>query len=514
MKISSGLTALLVLAAAASGGMAIAQDSSSGSKAGQDAAVPVAAPQVVGQQAAGGGTQPGDSHVRIVRLSEVQGKVGLDRKTGQGLEATMRNMPIVEGGRLATGEGVAEVEFEDDSTLRLAPNSMVEFPLLVLRGSGAKASTVKLVKGTIYVNLAGTKGNEFKVLVGQESVTLVPSTHLRLEIEGAKTTLAVMAGVAEVETASGTTVVAKKQTLTLDPTQPEQVNLAKKVSEGPYDAWDKEQNGYHQRYSRGNAFTGSQYSYGISDLNYYGSFVNVAGCGSMWQPYMVSAAWNPYANGVWAWYPGAGYSWVSPYPWGWMPFHSGSWAFCPGTGWGWQPGSQWVGLNNVAANQTVGPLKLRPPLPPEVGRSTLVVSSHAPLAVSKVSGAGNFEFRNNSAGLGVPRGSMGDLGKISHGVEQHGFVNRPVYSAPVGAGGSGPAMSAGPVTLRPGTPGGVSRDVNSASQPSASQPSMSNIHSSGGGSSGGGPQSSMGGGAAGSPGGGGAPHSGGGTRSK
>ncbi len=87
---------------------------------------------------------------------------------------------------------------------------------------------------------------------------------------------------------------------------------------------------------------------GLSDLNYYGSFINAPGYGSFWQPYFVGAGWSPYANGLWAFYPGAGYSWVSPYPWGWLPYHSGSWSFVPGYGWGWQPGSTFNGLNNVA----------------------------------------------------------------------------------------------------------------------------------------------------------------------
>ena len=69
----------------------------------------------------------------------------------------------------------------------------------------------------------------------------------------------------------------------------------------------------------------------------------------MWRPYFASAAWDPYSNGVWAWYQGAGYSWVSPYPWGWTPYHFGSWSYCSGAGWGWQPGGSWNGLNNVIA---------------------------------------------------------------------------------------------------------------------------------------------------------------------
>ena len=70
------------------------------------------------------------SKVRIVRLSEVKGVVLLDRNIGRGFEPAVTNMPIVENSRLQTGDGVAEVEFEDSSSLRLAPHSLVVFPQL------------------------------------------------------------------------------------------------------------------------------------------------------------------------------------------------------------------------------------------------------------------------------------------------------------------------------------------------------------------------------------------------
>src|ERR1700747_2115759 len=58
-----------------------------------------------------------NSKVRIVRLSDVKGVVHLHRDTGRGFEQAMPSLPIVERTRLQTGAGVAEVEFEDNSTL-------------------------------------------------------------------------------------------------------------------------------------------------------------------------------------------------------------------------------------------------------------------------------------------------------------------------------------------------------------------------------------------------------------
>ena len=114
------------------------------------------------------GAEPGDSHVRIVRLSEVKGIAGARPEDGLGFEQTMQNMPIVEGEKLRTADGFAEVEFEDNTTLRLAPNSQVDFELLALRSSGAKASTMDVEQGTVYVNTESTKGNEFLLRGGRD----------------------------------------------------------------------------------------------------------------------------------------------------------------------------------------------------------------------------------------------------------------------------------------------------------------------------------------------------------
>src|SRR5258708_28454555 len=157
------------------------------------------------------GAMPGDSHVRIVRLSDVKGTLALDRKTGLGFEQTMQNMPIVEGEKLKTEDGYAEVEFEDNTTMRLAPNSQVDFSLLALRSSGAKASTMNVVKGTVYVSTESTKGNEFLLVAGETKVTVTSWTHLRLQVHESRTAVSVFTGSGEVQAGPETTQVGKKQ---------------------------------------------------------------------------------------------------------------------------------------------------------------------------------------------------------------------------------------------------------------------------------------------------------------
>ena len=69
----------------------------------------------------------GASKIRVVRLSESKGAVLMDRAIGRGFEHAMANMPIVEGSSLRTDQGVAEVEFEDNSSLRRRRTLLLSF---------------------------------------------------------------------------------------------------------------------------------------------------------------------------------------------------------------------------------------------------------------------------------------------------------------------------------------------------------------------------------------------------
>src|SRR5271157_1348810 len=136
-----------------------------------------------------------ESKARIVRLSEVQGTVQIDRATGDGFDKAFINLPVIEGSKLKTGkDGRAEVEFEDGSALRLAPESEVDFTLLALGDGGQKLSTVQLVSGTLYANLHSKKGDEFLLNFARESVTLSDPAHFRVELDPDAATIAVFKG--------------------------------------------------------------------------------------------------------------------------------------------------------------------------------------------------------------------------------------------------------------------------------------------------------------------------------
>lgn len=373
-----------------------------------------------------------EAGVRIVRLSQVEGKVQLDRAVDHGYETAFANLPIVQGSWLKTNDGIAEVEFEDNSSMRMTPGAIVQFSQLTRDANGGTVSGITVIRGTVYVSLANTKVNTFALITDEGRFNLLPASHIKLQEGAPRTELSVIAGSVEAHVGTTTTTVTQKKTLQFDPAKAEPVQVSH-LATGAFDNWDKNATMYHKQFMNASTFGGSGLSssiprYGLSDLNYYGSFSD-SGCGSMWRPYFANASWNPYGNGIWAAYQGAGYSWVSPYPWGWTPYHSGSWDYCPTQGWGWRPGNNWVGLSNaiMPVRPKQGPPKLGPPNPPVKGASLIAVNTQ-PISLSRQSGTNTFLFANNSAGWGVPRQTFGKLGGISSSVARNGSASTSLFA--------------------------------------------------------------------------------------
>jgi len=395
-----------------------------------------------------------DSQARVVRLSEVQGDVQVDRNAGQGLEKAFLNLPITQGVKLQTGKnGRAEVEFEDGSTLRVTPETVITFPQLSLRDSGAKVSTVHLQEGSAYVNFAGSKDDEFTLTFAHEKLALAHSAHLRLEMGDVDATLAVFNGEVQVQGDAGTVAVSKNHTAQFDLTDDDHYELAKSVEPDPFDQWDKEQNQYHQQYASNSYNSYSPYAYGTNDLNYYGSFSNVPGYGNVWQPYFAGAGWDPFMNGAWAFTPGFGYGWVSGYPWGWTPYHYGSWVYLPTSGWGWLPGGTWTGFSTPRIVRA--PANFLPPQPPSNLSHGTVVVNRGPVPVQLGRSVNRMEIAKNSAGLGIPRGGVKNLSELSSTVQQQGFATAKVHAAPVGVNWWHGGGYYGSSSASGGHPGGI-----------------------------------------------------------
>jgi hypothetical protein len=311
-----------------------------------------------------------DSQVRIVRLSYVDGDVQMDRGDGQGFHTAFLNMPVIQGSRLWTrSDGRAEIEFEDGSTARLTPETILDFSNLSMRGED-RVTQMNLQEGEAYFNV-NKKHDDVTITVGQQLLTPQKSSHFRLAADKQGLDLAVFKGDVELVKHGGERVqVRKNETLTFDFTAPDRYYLAKGIPEQSQDAWDHQRDedvsAYANRHFNGYS---SAYSYGVSDLNQYGNFIYAGNYGSVWQPYGVGYGWSPFQDGSWVSYPGQGFVWVSSYPWGWTPYRYGSWVNVPGYGWCWRPGRNWS--NWAAVPVVVNPpanfVHPTPPTTPGVG---------------------------------------------------------------------------------------------------------------------------------------------------
>ncbi len=374
-----------------------------------------------------------DSQARIVRLSDVQGRVQIDKNSGMGFENAFMNLPITQGVELRTREnGRAEIEFEDGSTMRLTPNTTVDFSTLGLSDAGKRISTVDLVEGKAYVNWLGKGGDEFTLNFAHEKVELRQAAHFRVASSSSMAEIASFKNEVDVVSPSGTAKVEKRKMVTFDAND-DKPALAKNFEEDPYDEWDKQSLEYHDQYAKNNS---TPYGYGNSDLGYYGGYSNVPGYGMMWQPYFTGVGWDPFMDGAWSWYPGMGFMWASAYPWGWMPYYYGNWAFAPGFGWGWQPGG-WNGWHG-GFHYVGAAAGFHPPAVPTGTVSTVAVGKGGPVLTNIP--AMRTVVRSGSAGMGIPRGSYGNLRHLNTQVAKTGSVAlhpAPQFSASSSRGGYG-----------------------------------------------------------------------------
>jgi FecR protein len=377
-----------------------------------------------------------ESHARIVRLSYADGSVEVDRATGQGYELAIANMPITQGMRVRTGsESTAEVEFEGGSTLRLVGNTTVSFGRLSLSLDGGHLNSANVEEGTAYFNIVKKHADEFTVSFAGRELVVTDSSHFRIDVSDARVEVAMFKGRAEFADDSDTKLT-KDQTLTLE-RDGGRTELAQGTADEPSDAWDKQRAEYIANYAEQGQPADSPYSYGMSDLAYYGSYFDVPGYGNLWRPAGMPLGWDPYNNGAWMWYPGFGYTWVSAYPWGWAPYRYGQWMWVPAYGWAWQPGN-WHRWATGPVFVNAPPYYHGPHRPPHRGPTVFVGdpdwrSHHGMVtrAHDRDSVGGRRTTVSTAPGTpsrtAVPSTSVNDLPRTSPG--GNGLVNVPAANA-------------------------------------------------------------------------------------
>src|SRR5712692_7582007 len=289
------------------------------------------------------------TYARVVRLSLVDGDVQVarpraendDQSTDSGWEQAVVNLPIQQGFSVATGQGRAEIEFENGATARLADNSLLQFTELAL-SNGGRITRLTLTQGTatFYANLA--REDSFVVATPHLQVVIPKNARFRVDVSDDGTQVSALKGEVEVDSRAGTNRLTKGHLLSYRTDDADRVALDRISRSDDWDRWVADRDEViHTASNAELQYVSSPYSYGMADLYNYGSWYPFGGYGLCWRPRGVGFDWSPFWFGRWAFLPGLGWTWVSFEPWGWLPYHFGRWAFSPNLGWLWVPGNNW-----------------------------------------------------------------------------------------------------------------------------------------------------------------------------
>ena len=295
---------------------------------------------------------PDANNVRAVRLSDVEGKVQVFNGASPAFDQAQPNMPVLEGMRFVTGQdGRLEIQFEDGSVARVAPNSSVTLMQLHRNPDGSTFTTLDANTGLSYYELNGRAG-QYTVRFGPNTVTPVDSSIFRVNLDGNPADLAVTHGTIHVSDGQSLSLdLRTNHSIHFDTQNPGQYEVVQSVAADTWDQWNSDRDQalatLEENATAARASTGNPDDAAWNDLDYYGDWYNVPGYGMAWSPSGVGSGWDPFGVGSWGYYPTIGYTWISGYSWGWWPYHCGAWNWFDSFGWMWFPGNCGYGTIGV-----------------------------------------------------------------------------------------------------------------------------------------------------------------------
>jgi hypothetical protein len=293
------------------------------------------------------------SHARIVRLSFLQGDVRFVREFRENSitdpnavwEVAQLNLPIRQGNALSTGNGRAEVEFENGAMAFLGANTVVEFYDLSLN-DGSRITRLILRQGSASFHDRSQSTDYFSVTGGDFTVAADGRATFRLENFDDGSSLSVLGGHVQVLQNEKSIPLDKGQSFAVRTEDPERPTIAHAVPSDDFDRWVSSRiQDQDVVNSEAESYTSSNNSYvaGYSDLYTYGSWLSVGGL-NCWRPFGAGLGWSPFDYGNWYYDQGGfGWSFLGTSPWGWLPYHYGGWIFSPSYGWLWNPGGLPIG---------------------------------------------------------------------------------------------------------------------------------------------------------------------------
>jgi hypothetical protein len=275
----------------------------------------------------------------FARLTYVQGDVIVERSNGLDSEEGVVNLALVDGDRLITRDGRAEISLGRRNSIRLDLGTELEFSNLPRRGDDL--TRLNLLSGGLYLRV-NTLEEEKNIEIHTPDVSyyILEEGLYRLEAGAdSGTELAVFEGSVEAAGENGSQLIVNGERL-----------LASNGRFGSAIRFDYRRDDFGDFNEDRDALDSQCASRGYlpSGLDEYeaelaenGSWSYERPYGYVWAPTVAYADWRPYYQGRWAWYPVCGWTWIPYETWGWCVYHYGRWHWRLGLGWYWIPNRSW-----------------------------------------------------------------------------------------------------------------------------------------------------------------------------
>lgn len=273
------------------------------------------------------------------RLSYVKGDVVVQRAEDLGSEQGVVNLALVEGDKLGTRAGRAEIHFGKKNYLRLDDNTEVEFANLPRQGDNR--IRLHLLAGNIYLRVSYLEEEKnFEVHTPDASFYILEEGLYRFDMRGSgQSELTVLEGSVEAAGEDGSRLVGSRaRLLASNGHLGSQASLS--YSRDDFDYWNEDRDSLQKQYVSKRYLPSELDDYEY-ELASNGNWIYERPYGYVWVPSTYYTDWRPYYYGRWLWYPVIGWTWVSNEPWGWCVYHYGRWHWRLGLGWYWIPTYHW-----------------------------------------------------------------------------------------------------------------------------------------------------------------------------
>ena len=268
------------------------------------------------------------------RLGATWGDVSYWRPGAQEWSQAQANTPLAPGDLLYTGaHGNLEIQIGSRAFVRVGPNSQ-----LGLENQEPDFLQFKVTAGNVSFDLRTVEpGRTVEVDTPNAVFTVEHEGYYRVEVTDQSTSfISRRGGQATASYPGGESVaIEPSEDVVIEGTERPQLTSYAAPQLDEWDKWNYART--DQLLDAVSARYVSPGTYGVDDLDVYGTWRIVPTYGAVWVPRGVASGWVPYSTGSWVHDPYYGWTWVDTAPWGWAPYHYGRWVYV-NSFWAWAPG--------------------------------------------------------------------------------------------------------------------------------------------------------------------------------